>query len=123
VGFPRTAFDHIGIPTTAEHEGALFLEADGVWVTNPREHPLNIEWVRYRPDSRMPAELQQGVHVAYRVPDLDAVIARTEVIVEPFVVGDGFARIAFARVDGAVTELMEYADPHTEGWILDAGRP
>jgi hypothetical protein len=121
VELPRTAFDHIGIPTTSEREGALFLEDDGVWVTNPREHPLNIEWVRYRPDSRMPAELQQGAHLAYRVGDLDAVIADLEVIVEPFTVGDGFARIAFARVDGVVTELMEYADPHTEGWILDAG--
>jgi hypothetical protein len=80
---------------------------------------LNVEWLRYEPSSRMPAELREGVHIAYRVENLDAALVGAEVLVEPFVVGDGFARLAFVRSDGAVAELMEYADPAEQGWIWD----
>jgi hypothetical protein len=116
--FDRRSFDHIGIPTADEKEGAVWLEPDGVWVTNPREHPLNIEWVRYAPDSPMHPRLRKSFHLAYRVPDLDAALEARDVIVPPLDLGGGFATIAFVDVDGVVVELMQYADPDEKGWVL-----
>jgi len=55
--------------------------------------------------------------VAYRVTDLEAAIGDDEVLLAPFVVGDGFARVAFVRVGGALVEYMEYANPNEEGWF------
>jgi len=116
--FDRRGFDHLGLPTDEEKEGAVWLEPDGVWVTNPRESPLNIEWVRYAPDSRMHPRLRgQAFHLAYRVGDLAEAVRGRDVIVPPFDLGGGFATIAFVDVDGVIVELMQYADPDEQGWV------
>jgi hypothetical protein len=116
--FDRRSFDHIGIATTEEKEGAVWLEPDGVWVTSPRTHPLNIEWVRYAPDSPMHPRLRgQQFHLAYRVRDIGVALRGCDVIVPPFDLGGGFATIAFVDVDGMIVELMQYADPNEEGWV------
>ena len=49
--FERSRFDHIGLPTESEKDGESWVEATRVWVTNPRAHPFNIEWLRFEPDS------------------------------------------------------------------------
>jgi hypothetical protein len=116
-GFERTRFDHVGIPTVNEKEGSVWLEEDRVWVTNPRQHPLNIEWVRYAPGSRMHPTLQANLHLAYRVDDLAEALEGREVLVPPFELGDGFAMIAFVQIDGNVVELMQYTDPDERGWV------
>jgi hypothetical protein len=116
-GFDRRDFDHIGIPTSEPKEGAVWLEQDQVWVTSPRDHPLNIEWVRYAPGSPMHPRLQTGFHVAYRVTDLRAALEGRDVLVAPLGLGNGFATIAFIDLDGTVVELMQYADPSESGWV------
>jgi catechol 2,3-dioxygenase-like lactoylglutathione lyase family enzyme len=113
----RSRFDHVGVPTSEAKDGAVWLEADGVWVTSPRAHPLNVEWVRYAADSSMHPRLRSSFHVAYRVDDVRRAVEGHEVLVPPRDVGGGFATIAFVDVDGLVVELIEYADPDEEGWI------
>jgi hypothetical protein len=115
--FDRRSFDHVGIPTQEEKEGAVWLEPDGVWVTNPREHPLNIEWVRYALDSPMHPRLRESLHLAYRVENLDEALRGRDVIVPPLDLGGGWATIAFIDVDGMIVELMQYADPDERGWV------
>lgn len=115
--FDRRAFDHVGIPTDEAKEGAVWLEADGVWVTNPRDHPLNVEWVRYAPGSPMHPRLQASMHIAYRTETLEDDLRRHEVIVPPLDLGGGFATIAFVDVDGMIVELMQYADPDEREWV------
>ncbi len=61
--------------------------------------------------------LRTEPHVAYRVDDVHAAIAGLEVLAEPFDVGDGFLTVAFAMVDGAVVEFMQYTNPDEEGWF------
>jgi len=40
------------------------------------------------------------------------------VLAEPFdPSGTGFVTVAFALVDGAVVEFMQYANPDEEGWF------
>jgi hypothetical protein len=113
----RRAFDHIGIPTDEVKEGAVWLESDGVWVTSPRDHPLNIEWVRYAPGSPMHPRLQASMHIAYRIENLEDALRGRDVIVPPLDLGGGFAKIAFVDVGGMIVELMQYADPDEKGWV------
>lgn len=113
----RATFDHVGIPTTEKKEGESWVEATRVWVTNPRAHSCNVEWLRYEPDSPVQGLLRTDPHVAYRVHDVDEAVSGHEILLEPFEVGGGFARVAFVSIDGAAVEFMEYADPDEEGWF------
>jgi hypothetical protein len=88
-----------------------------VWVTSPRAHPYNIEFIRFADDSPVTGPLRTEPHVAYRVEDVDAAVEGHEVLLEPFEVGDGFARVAFVKVQGAMVEFMQYANPEEEGWF------
>mgnify|MGYP003335708201 CR=1 FL=1 len=113
----REQFDHIGVITEVEQPGETWVEATRVWVTSPRAHSHNVEFLRFRGDSDLTGPLRTQPHVAYRTTDLEASIAGHEVLLEPFGVGDGFARVAFVLVDGGVVEFMEYRDPDEEGWF------
>ena len=44
-------FDHVGLITDEKKEKENWVESTRVWVTNPKEHPFNIEWLRYEMDS------------------------------------------------------------------------
>ena len=47
-------FDHVGITTTARQPDENWVEQSRVWVTNPRNHPEHIEFLRYEPGSTVP---------------------------------------------------------------------
>ena len=107
----------MGIPTSESKPGESWVEATRVWVTSPRAHPANIEWLRYEFDSPVTGPLRTEPHVAYRVPDVVAAIDQHTVVTEPFEVGAGFATVAFVEVDGALVEFMQYRNPEEEGWF------
>lgn len=113
----RGSFDHIGIPTSVHHDGESWVEETRVWVTSPRAHAYNVEWLRFEPDSPVTGPLRNDPHVAYRVVDVEAAIEGMELLAEPFEVGGGFARVAFVRTNDAVVEFMQYANPNEEGWF------
>jgi hypothetical protein len=115
--FDRARFDHIGLVTTEPQQGESWVEATRVWVTSPRDHPFHVEFLRFEPDSPVTGPLRTEPHVAYRVDDVEAAIEGHSVLLEPFDVGDGFIRVAFVDVGGAVVELMQYANPDEEGWF------
>jgi hypothetical protein len=115
--FDRSRFDHVGLITNERKEGESWVEATRVWVTSPRAHPFNVEWLRFEPDSPVTGLLRTQPHVAYRVPDVHAAVEGHTVLAEPFDVGDGFLTVAFVDVDGAVIEFMQYANPDEEGWF------
>jgi hypothetical protein len=56
--------------------------------------------------------------VAYRVENLDRAIQGQKIIDEPSSVGNGFMRVAFIEFEGAILELLEYANPAETGWFL-----
>ena len=115
--FDRSRFDHVGLITDQQKEGESWVEATRVWVTSPRAHPHNVEWLRFEPDSPVTGPLRTEPHVAYRVEDVHEAIRGHKVIAEPFDVGDGFVKVAFVEVDGALVEFMQYANPDEEGWF------
>jgi catechol 2,3-dioxygenase-like lactoylglutathione lyase family enzyme len=113
----RSRFDHIGLVTTEKKAGESWVEATRVWVTSPRAHPFNVEFLRFEPDSPVTGPLRHEPHVAFRVDDVKAAIEGRDVLLEPFQVGGGFATVAFVDVDGAVVEFMQYVNPDEEGWF------
>jgi hypothetical protein len=92
------SFDHLGLKTKKKKEGESWVESTRVWVTNPKEHPFNVEWLRYEPDE----ESAKGLRT----------------LIEPFEVG-GFLKVGFYEYkDGTIVELMEYLkDP--DQWFPD----
>jgi hypothetical protein len=115
--FARARFDHVGVVTDVPQPGERWVGATRVWVTSPRDHPANVEFLRYEPDSPVVGPVRTQPHVAYRVLDLDRALAGREILLAPFEVGDGFVRAAFIGLGGAVVELMQYANPDEEGWF------
>jgi hypothetical protein len=113
----RASFDHVGLITDDPKAGESWVEATRVWVTSPRAHPFNVEWLRFEPDSPVTGPLRTEPHIAYRVPDVHAAVEGHEVLAEPFDVGAGFLTVAFVEVRGAVIEFMQYANPEEEGWF------
>lgn len=114
-------FDHIGITTTEKKENAFWVENTKVWVTNPKEHPLGVEWLRYEPDSPCPRELIENPHVAYRVKSLGEASRGMELLLGPMVVDD-FVRVGFYRyTDGSIVEFMEYLRSEDE-WFPGQNR-
>jgi len=111
----RYVFDHIGITTTEPQPDENWVEASKIWVTNPRNHPEQIEFLRYREDSTVPAAVRDNPHVAYRVTEMASYLDGVEILIEPFFVGD-FLEVAFVRKYGMVFEYMRYLK---DGWFND----
>ena len=101
-------FEHIGLIATEKKAGEDFVESTRVWVTNPKEHPFHVEWLRYEPDSPVSGPVREKSHVAFSVDDLQEAAKGLKVLMEPFEVG-GFVRVGFyEHSDGSVVELMQY---------------
>ena len=101
-------FDHVGFIAQEKKEDEDWVEATRVWVTNPRQHPFHVEWLRYEPDSPVTGPVRERPHVAYKVDNLKNAAQGLKVLLEPFDVG-GFVRVGFYECeDGSVIELMEY---------------
>jgi hypothetical protein len=115
--FDRSRFDHIGLVTDRPQAGERWVEATRCWVTSPRGHPYNVEWLRFAPDSPVTGPLRTDPHIAYRVDDVERVTQGHEVLAEPFDVGDGVERVAVVEVDGAVVDLKQFANPRQAGWF------
>ena len=60
-------FDHVGLITNEKKKDENLVESTKVWVTNPKEHPFRIEWLRYEPDSPVKGPVREKPHIAFRV--------------------------------------------------------
>jgi catechol 2,3-dioxygenase-like lactoylglutathione lyase family enzyme len=111
--FERASFDHVGFVTGTPQPDEIYLATERCWVTDPREHPASIEWIRWEPGS---PHRDDRPHVAFRVPDIAAALEGQTVLVPPTPTSAG-ARYAFVESpDGGVIELLEYDDPDAPGW-------
>ncbi|HUG92081.1 MAG TPA: hypothetical protein VML55_14675 [Planctomycetaceae bacterium] len=103
-------FSHVGLVTSEPRAGEVFVEATRVWITNFIEHPFHIEWLRFEPDSPVTGPVRDQPHVAYRVDSIAQAAGDMRVLLEPFEPLEGLRVAFFLSSDGAVIELMEYAD-------------
>ena len=105
----RAEFDHIGIVTSEQQDGERWVEATRVWVTSPREHAYNVEWLRYEDDSPVTGPVRTQPHVAFRVESIEKSSQGMKVLLEPFRPMEGLLVGFYQSGDGAVIELMEYS--------------
>lgn len=108
-------FDHVGVTTTEEQPDENWVEASKVWVTDPRDHPDRVEFLRYREDTTVPLPIRENPHVAFRVKALEPHIKDAEILIPPFVVAD-FVEVVFVRKHGVIFEYMRYLK---DGWFDD----
>ena len=102
-------FDHIGIITTEEKPGQIFIEPTRVWITDFQKHPYRVEWLRYEPDTPVTGPVREMPHVAFRVQSIAETSKGMKVLLEPF--DAGIAVVGFYETDdGAVVEFMEYKE-------------
>ena len=117
-------FDHVGITTTDRAAARGLGRGQQVWVTNPRNHPEHIEFLRYREDTQVPAAVIDNPHVAYRVKDLKPHIEAegVEILIPTFIVGD-FVEVVFVRKYGTIFEYMRYLKAAGSGTERDRRSP
>lgn len=114
----REDFDHVAIPTTEVYPNAVRVEENQVWITNPRQHAFNIEFMRYDDDSTAPETVRTRPHVAYRTSNLEEAMKGHKIVQPPFdPSGVGFVKVGFIEIDGVLIELMEYTNPQETGWF------
>jgi len=114
---PAKEFHHLGLRAMEPQPGENFVPLTRVWVTDPRQHPHRIEYLRYEPDSHLDEAFKNTPHVAYKVDALGPHIAGKDIVLL-FEVGDPpFAKVAFTREDGLVVEYMEFKPGRT--WFTE----
>ena len=102
-------FHHIGIPTTEPRPDETYLPVFGMYVSGFEESPYGIEWMRFEPDSPIPALVQAIAHVAFQVDDLESELEGQEILIPPNSPSPGI-RVAFIVHNGAPIEFLEIAD-------------
>jgi hypothetical protein len=102
-------FHHIGIPTTEPRSGETHLPEFGMHVSGFKESPYGIEWMRFEPDSPIPALVQTIAHVAFQVDDLESELEGQEILIPPNSPSPGIW-VAFIVHNGAPIEFLEISD-------------
>ena len=105
--------DHVGITAYEPMPDENWIEQSKCWVTNPRNHPESIEFLRYHPDSKVPDRIKNNPHVAFRVEEIAPHIEGQEILIPPFVVA-GFVEAVFIWKHNTVFEYMRYLK---DGWF------
>ena len=102
-------FMHVGIPITTKKPGMTYSEDMKIWISNPDDNELKIEYVKFEEGTPMPEIMHKNPHVAYLVDDMDKYLMQADrVIVEPVNIGGGTS-IAFIVKDDTIIELMQNA--------------
>ena len=102
-------FHHIGIPTSETRPGEQHLPRFGMHVSGFEASPYGVEWIRFDPDSPLPALVKTVAHVAFQVDDLVGELQGQEVLIAPNSPSPG-VRVAFIVHNGAPVEFLEISD-------------
>ena len=101
-----------------------FVAATRVWVTDPKESPYRIEWLRYERDSYLDEDFKNTPHVAFIVDELEPWIAGKEFAINCDLVqswtgsGDEFTIARFSAgdpitVQGAFGKILRHVSKGT----------
>ncbi len=103
-------YHHLGIPTTAEFAGPVYLPALKMTVSDHTATPYGIQWMRFDEDSVFPDLVKRLPHVAFEVDDLEEALRGKKVIIEPNEPAPGIL-VAFIEEAGAPIEFLQIAKP------------
>ena len=99
-------FNHVGIVTREDKQGAVFNDGLSVWLTDYTKSANRIEFLKFVEGSCMPEIIQNVTHMAYEVPSLEEALKGAKLLFGPAVV-DEHLSIAFVEEEGIAVELME----------------
>lgn len=100
-------FLHIGVPTKKVQPNETYAEGMKVYLTNPDEHEMKFEYLRFEPGSWLPPIMQVTPHIAVKVDSVKDELAKCEeVLVEPMQ-ADENTIMAFGIRDGVIFEFTE----------------
>ena len=101
-------FNHVGILTNENQEGAMFNEGLNVWLTDYSKSPNKIEFLKFDDPAKscLPELVKSNGHIAYTVVVLNLALKDAKVIFGPAVC-DEHLTIAFIEEEGIAIELME----------------
>ena len=99
-------YHHLGIPTTEEFAGSLYLPALKVTVSDHMATPYGIQWMRFDDDCTFPDLVKRLPHVAFEVDDLGKAIRGKKVIIQPNEPAPGIL-VAFIEEAGAPIEFLQ----------------
>jgi hypothetical protein len=100
-------FMHIGVPTKKVQPNETYAEGMKVHLTNPDEHEMKFEYMRFEPGSWLPAIMQINPHIAVKVENIQDELAKCEeTLVKPFPADEKLS-IAFGIRDGVIFEFMQ----------------
>ena len=102
-------YHHLGIPTTIEQDGEVYLPHLKLHCTDHERNPHGIQWMRFDADCPLPEVVKTVPHVAFAVDDLEAALAGQDVIIAPNSPSPG-VRVAFVVCDGAPVEFLEFLE-------------
>ena len=100
-----TKYHHFGVPTQKQSADETYLEGAKLFLTDPANHPYNVEFLRFEADSPMPEVIRTQPHAAFVVDDLDAALEGQNVVLEPFDANET-TRVAFILDGDALIEVM-----------------
>ena len=107
-------YHHIGIPTDVPRAGEYYLEKFKMHVSAFETSACGIQWMRFEPDSPVPALIQSVPHVAFEVDDLQAAIEGKEILTAPNSPSEG-VMVAMILDSGAPVELLEFRRDRSGG--------
>lgn len=99
-------FNHIGIPTKKKFEGEIDIPHLKITVSDHKNNPFGIQWMRYWEDAPYPDIVKTIPHVAFEVDDLDEVLKNKNIVIPPNNPSPGVI-VAIIEVNGAPVELMQ----------------
>lgn len=107
-------FHHVGLTTFEVQPDEDLVAASKVWVTNPANSHMRIEFLRYEAESEVSKDFQNSPHIAYDVDELEPHLVGKQVVIPPFDVDEPpFARVAFTIEDGLYVEYMQFKPGRT----------
>ncbi len=98
---------HLGIPVTELKEGMTYNDGMKLWMSNPDDYEMKIEYLKFEEGTPFCEEIQTRPHVAYKVDDADKFIEKAEKILFAPVEIAPNVRIAFIEMDNTIVELYE----------------
>ncbi|WP_272699462.1 VOC family protein [Desulfovibrio sp. Fe33] len=100
-------FSHLGVPTSDHFDGEIDLPHLKMTVSDHRNNPYGIQWMRFWEDAEYPDLVKNVPHVAFEVEVMAKALEGKKVIIEPNSPSEGLL-VAFIEVNGVPIELMEY---------------
>ncbi len=103
----KATFLHVGIPVTNKKPGMVYNEVGKLWATDPAEHALKFEYLKFEEGTPFPEFLHKNPHVAYMVDEAAPVLAEANQVLFGPAPGPDETRMYFIVKDDTLIELLE----------------